>query len=70
MISLDEMFKSLDEQLENLPVEVSSMINKYKNDLKMIALDEGKTFEQKQNEIEFVNKSFNIQLKNELKTDK
>lgn len=70
MISLDEMFKSLDEQLENLPVEVSSMINKYKNDLKMIALDEEKTFEQKQNEIEFVNKSFNIQLKNELKTDK
>lgn len=70
MISLDEMFKKLDDQLENLPIEVRSTLNKYKNDLKKVALDQEKTIEQKQNEMEFINKSFNIEVKNEFKTDK
>ena len=69
MIDIEGLFKNLDDALSGLPPKVKGEMNKLNHDLKKVALSD-KPKEQKINEVDFMQKSFMINIKNEFASNK
>ncbi len=69
MIDIEGLFKNLDDALSGFPPKIKGELNKFNHDLKKVALSD-KPKEQKINEVDFMQKSFMINIKNEFASNK